>query len=62
MLPALKVGKALWVDNPSDEPSSPSSAEVITPPADDVDMSEYESEEEAPMPTETKVKPTRARK
>ena len=47
-MPALKAGKALWVDD-SDGVSSPESYVVKTPEADDDEMDgveEYESEEE----------------
>ena len=55
-MPALKAGKALWVDD-SDGGSSPESFVVQTPEADENeemgDGMEYESEEEEAMPKTT---------
>jgi len=50
-MPALRAGKALWVDE-SNTASSPESYVVKTPEADDdeVEEQEYESEEEAAIP------------
>ena len=55
-MPALKAGKALWVDD-ADGGSSPESFIVQTPEADEDegmgDGMEYESEEEEAMPKTT---------
>jgi len=55
-LPALKAGKALWVDD-SDGRFSPESFVIKTPEADEdgemEDGMEYESEEEEAMPKTT---------
>lgn len=50
-MPALKAGKALWVED-SDGMSSPESYVVKTPEADEEmdDGEDYESEEEAYQP------------
>lgn len=62
VLPAVKAGKALWVDNSSGDSPSPLAEEVVTPLSQDIDMGEYESEEEEAVPISTRAKPTRARK